>query len=207
MPWMSEMMAITAVTPTIVPSRVRNERSLLARREASASATHSRNGTSASDRCDRADRRGTRRQVDPPRLLAQVALDPSVAQADDAVGVGGDVLLVGDDDHGLSLAVDGLEGGEDLVAGLGVEVPGGLVGEDDRRPVDQGAGDGDTLALAARQLVGAVLHAVGQADDGEGLGGAILAFARAEPGIDERQLDVVERVGARQQVEGLEDEA
>jgi hypothetical protein len=35
---------------------------------------------------------------------------------------------------------------------------------------------------------------------------ALLPLARGHAGVDERQLDVVERRGARQQVEGLEDE-
>jgi len=47
-----------------------------------------------------------------------------------------------------------VEEGHDLVAGLGVEVSGGLVGEDDGGVIDQGAGDGDALALAAGEFVG-----------------------------------------------------
>jgi hypothetical protein len=40
-----------------------------------------------------------------------------------------------------------------------VEVARRLVGEDDRRTVDQGAGDGDALAFAAGKLRGQVLEA------------------------------------------------
>ena len=50
------------------------------------------------------------------------------------------------------------------IAGLGVEVAGGLVGEDDGRAVDERAGDGDALALAAGELVGLVVHAGFEAD-------------------------------------------
>jgi hypothetical protein len=45
---------------------------------------------------------------------------------------------------------------DDGRAGLAVEVGGRLVGEHDARPGDQGARDGDALALAAGQLVGAL---------------------------------------------------
>jgi len=37
----------------------------------------------------------------------------------------------------------------DLTAGLGIEVPGGLVGKEDFGIVHEGAGDGDALTLAA----------------------------------------------------------
>ena len=44
-----------------------------------------------------------------------------------------------------------------------VQVAGGLVGQQHPGLVDEGPGDGDALALAAAELRGAVLHAVGQA--------------------------------------------
>ena len=56
----------------------------------------------------------------------------------------------------LPLGVELVEEGHDLIAGVGVEVAGGLVGEDDGGLVDEGAGDGDALALAAGELVGLV---------------------------------------------------
>ena len=71
-----------------------------------------------------------------------------------------------------------IEESHDLEAGLGVEVSRGLVGEDDRRIVDQSARDGDALALAAGELVGLVHHARFQADIGERLLGALQALAR-----------------------------
>ena len=52
------------------------------------------------------------------------------------------------------LAVELAEELHDLVAGLRVEVAGGLVGQDQLRVVDQRAGDGHALLLAAGQLVG-----------------------------------------------------
>ena len=78
-------------------------------------------------------------------------LDEAVAHDDDAVAQG----------HGLGLVVGDVdEGGVDplaqldylrahLVAELGVEVGQGFVHEEDLRLADDGAADGDTLALAA----------------------------------------------------------
>ena len=53
---------------------------------------------------------------------------------------------------------------EDLAARRGVEVAGRLVGEDDRRPRDERAGDRDALLLAAGELGRSVRAAVGEAD-------------------------------------------
>jgi hypothetical protein len=65
---------------------------------------------------------------------------------------------VGDEDEGFALAVQVVEEIEDFFAGLGVEVAGGFVGEDDERAVGKGAGDGDALLLAAGKLVGLVIR-------------------------------------------------
>jgi hypothetical protein len=123
------------------------------------------------------------------------------------VGVFGDVGLVGDEDDGVALGLEIVEEGHDLDAGLGVEVAGGLVGEDDGGVVDQGAGDGDALALSAGELVGLVVHAGFEVDVAQGLFGALDALGGGGAVVDERQLDVVQSGGAGQQVEGLEDEA
>src|SRR5882672_10402770 len=58
------------------------------------------------------------------------------------------------DDADALLAVQALENRHDLDAGAGIERAGGLVGEDDSRVVDQAAGDGHALLLAAGELIG-----------------------------------------------------
>ena len=117
-----------------------------------------------------------------------------------------DVGLVRDHDHGVAGARELVEQRHDLLRRGRVEVAGGLVGEQDRRTVDQRARDGDALALPARELVGMVAHAVLEADALERLGGAPAALGARHPRVDHRQLDVLERGGARQQMEGLEHE-
>ena len=75
----------------------------------------------------------------------------------------------GHDDGGAG-AVDPVEQLHDADAGLRVEVAGGLVGDQQHRPVDERAGDRDALLLTAGELAGqAVLLAV-QADELEHLG-------------------------------------
>ena len=136
-----------------------------------------------------------------------IARDDAISNGDNAMRVFGDVRLVGDEDDGVALGVEVVEERHDLLAGLGVEVAGGLVGEDDGGTVDQRAGDGDALALAAGELVGLVHHAGAEVDGLEDGLGAFGALGGGRAVVDERQLDVVEGGGAGEQVEGLEDEA
>ena len=63
---------------------------------------------------------------------------------------------------------------------LRVEVPGRLVGEQDRRVVDQRARDRDALLLPARQLVRMVVGAVAEPDQLEHLHGALVPFGRLQ---------------------------
>ena len=55
----------------------------------------------------------------------------AVLDMNHAVSVFGNIGLVGDEDDGVAARVQFVEEAHDLVAGLGVEVTGGLVGEDD----------------------------------------------------------------------------
>src|SRR6185369_12166573 len=105
-----------------------------------------------------------------------IAGDFAVADVDYAVGVFGDVGLVGYDDDGVALGLELVEEGHDFDAGFGVEVASGLVGQDDAGAVDEGAGDGDALALSAGELVGLVVHAAVEVDVVQGFLGALDAF-------------------------------
>ena len=70
---------------------------------------------------------------------------------------------MGDHHDGGAVFVELPEELEDAVGGFAVQVAGGLVREDDLRAVEQGAGDGDALLLAAgelmRHLMGLCRHA------------------------------------------------
>ena len=136
--------------------------------------------------------------------------DPAVADDEDAVGVGRGLGVVGDEDDRLAaLVARPPERVEDLAAGRVVEVAGRLVGEEEGRARDEGAGDGDALLLAGRQLVGLVVLLAGQVDELDDVADPVgeLAAAGVLAGDRERQRDVLADVEQRDQVERLEDEA
>src|ERR1043165_103234 len=65
----------------------------------------------------------------------------------------------------------------------------------------------DALALTARELVWLVHQALGEVDGAQRLLGHLVSLRSTDATIDQRQLDVVKRSRAREQVEGLKDEA
>jgi hypothetical protein len=76
---------------------------------------------------------------------------------------------VGDDqERDPLLLVDLAHEREDLVGGPGVEVAGRLVGQHQRRPPHQRAGDRHALLLPARQAPRVLVRAVAEADLGQG---------------------------------------
>ena len=85
---------------------------------------------------------------------------------------GRDVRVVGDEHDRPAGRVELAEQGDDLGAGVAVEVAGRLVGEDQRRLRHERAGDGDALLLAAGQLRRLVVDAVAEAQPLEGGAGA-----------------------------------
>jgi len=63
---------------------------------------------------------------------------------------------MGDEEDRLAPGMEPAEQSEDLMTTLGVERPGRLVGQQQRRGVRQGAGDGQALTLPTRQDTGNV---------------------------------------------------
>src|ERR1700728_384985 len=96
-----------------------------------------------------------------------VALDHSVFDVDNAVSIFGNVMFVRDQHNGISLAVQAIEQGHNLITSLRVEVAGGFVRQDDGWPIHQSTSHGDTLALAAGEFVWLVGHGLFHADRGE----------------------------------------
>ena len=87
-------------------------------------------------------------------------VQPAAAQHQPSVGMGGDVLFVGDHDDGAALAVQPVEQLQDLVCGLQVQAAGGFVDQQKLGVADQRPSDGHALHLAAGELAGVVLGAV-----------------------------------------------
>ena len=82
----------------------------------------------------------------------------AVVQVDDAVAAVGDGGVVGDHHDRPARRHQLVEQLQDRLARLAVEVPGGLVGQQDERVVDQRPGDAHALLLPAGQLHGAVVE-------------------------------------------------
>src|SRR5579871_6714058 len=95
----------------------------------------------------------------PKALGGLVREDLPIANMHDAVCVVRNIRFVGYEDDGVAARMKAVEQGHDLDAGLGIEVAGWFVGQNDRWAVDQCACDGDTLPLPARELVRLVVHA------------------------------------------------
>ena len=98
------------------------------------------------------------------------------------------------------------EQAEDILGGGGIQVSGGLVGEDHRRLRHQCPGDGHALLLATGELTRSVVDAVTEPDSAQRLDGARLALLRCDARVQHGQLDVAPCRQRGQQVELLEDE-
>src|SRR5581483_5299814 len=105
----------------------------------------------------------------------------------------GQLGVVGDHRDRAAVAVQVRQEVDDGGAGGRVEVPGRLVGEQQRGPSDDRAGDGDALALAAGQVVRAMGEAVPQADAFERRAGELAAPARRRAVVQQSGGDVVQR--------------
>ncbi len=145
------------------------------------------------------------------RRGAAIGEDPSVHELDDPVGAGGEPGIVRHHEHGeAALLVEAAKQGEYLIGGLGIEVAGGLIGEQQHRPVKQRAGDRHPLLLPSRKLGGLAPPLLGLEPDGseQGLGLDAKRRRQAPPVTGEaRQQHVLEGAEGGEEVMELEHEA
>ena len=138
---------------------------------------------------------------------AFVRLNQSVAETDDPFGVRGDVVLVRHHDDRASLVVQPGEQLHDLQGRFRVQVAGGFIRQNEIRIVDQAAGDGHALLLAAGQLRRPVPQPLAQADHrGQGVA-AFFGLPVDAALVVQRHLDVLDDRQLRNQVVRLEHEA
>ena len=131
--------------------------------------------------------------------------DPAVAQEDDAIGPRGQLGIVGHHDGGHAAVAGGEDQAHhDLCIG-GVERAGGLVGQEQTTFAHHGAGDGDALALTARQHVGVVRRPVLQPEILEGRERGRLGLAGRDAIELQGKGDVLHGAQPGQQVVVLED--
>ena len=132
---------------------------------------------------------------------ALAELDHAPAHAVDHRGV------VRRHDDGRARAVDAVQQLHDPDRRLGVEVARRLVGQQQRRMVDEGARDADALLLAAGELVGEVVQLRGQAGQAQDVGHLGPDLLARVAGDLQRVGDVVVDGAVGQQLEVLEDDA
>jgi len=111
-----------------------------------------------------------------------------------------------DDSHaelGLQLAQES----KDRFAGGGIQIAGGLVGEKNLRAIDESAGDGHALLLAAGEFGGAVAKTMCEANALEGFADTRWALGPIHFGEAKWEFDILFEGHAREEVERLEDHA
>src|SRR5690625_387094 len=91
------------------------------------------------------------------------AVDETVLEMDDTFGAIRDMIIVRDHDNRFAAFVKFVEQLENFLLGLGVEVSGRFVGEDDQRIVCEGAGNCHPLLLASGELCRTVVEAFPEA--------------------------------------------
>src|SRR5436305_12052752 len=87
-------------------------------------------------------------------LASLVTGDDTVLDVNHPVSILGNIVLVSHENDRVALALQPIEQGHNLDAGLGVEVAGGFVGKNDGRLVDQSARDGHALPVSTGGFVG-----------------------------------------------------
>src|SRR5438309_12130880 len=83
-----------------------------------------------------------------------VLFDQAVANCDNAMRTGGNVVLVRDQNNSVPVFMQLLEQVHDVIARRGVQRAGWFVSQQDGWMIHQRARNRDSLALAARKLVG-----------------------------------------------------
>ena len=141
-------------------------------------------------------------------FVGDVTLHHTIHKTHDAFGIGRHVGLMRDHQHGDAVVhVQAPQQLHDLAAALGVQVAGGLVGQQHGGLGDDGAGNGHALLLPARQFGRCVVFPARQADRCQRLAGGRAACAGRFAAVQQGQLHVLLRRGARQQVEALKHKA
>src|SRR5207342_3133823 len=165
-PCPTDTITITAAMPMITPSEVSALRNQLPRRAKTAVRRISRkfmavlqvlrcrpwrNPSGAPTSCPAIPGRALISAADADRASALRADEP-IPHHEDAIAMLRHIRIVRDQHHGVVFLLQALEQSQDLLAGAAVERASRLVGEQDRRAVDQRSRDGDTLLLSAGKL-------------------------------------------------------
>ena len=121
----------------------------------------------------------------------RAVVDATVADGHGTVGLGGDTGIMRDEYDGLAAFLEFVEGLHHERSGGGVQVSRRFVRQDDGRVVYEGARDGDSLHLSARELGDAVVPVVDRQRDGlQRMDGAHLTLSPRHVGVRQRQHNI-----------------
>src|SRR6478672_6967916 len=109
-------------------------------------------------------------------------------------------------DGELLVSIQPLEDAHDLDRGARVERSRWFVRKNDGRVIDERSRKGNTLLLATGQLARHVSFPIGKAHFRQRRLGTTLPLRRAQPRIEQGELYVFQRRGARHEIETLKDE-
>ena len=140
-------------------------------------------------------------------VRSAIVNDAAVANFDDAIGIGGHLRIVRDDDHGVAFGVQLAQNAHDFLSALAVQCAGRLVGENDFTAIDQCARDTHALLLPAGKLIGAVVFALAQTETLQQCGTARASLLGRVARINGGDFDIAHGVQVSQQVIALENEA
>ena len=114
---------------------------------------------------------------------------------------------MGHQHQGDAALVQGVENGQHLRGGAGIEGAGGFIGQQQRRVVDDRPGDGHPLLLAAGELIWSVGQTLGQAHPLQGRGRPPTPLHQGHARINHRQHHVLQGTELGQQVKLLKHKA
>src|ERR1700677_1653035 len=117
------------------------------------------------------------------------------------------VQVVTGDHHRHNDVVEALEELHDLEREVRIEITSGLIGDEQRRLADDGAGDADALPLAGRKLEREIALLAEESDLIERRAHALVDLAPGHARDDERQSDVVGARPVEEQLVILEHDA
>src|SRR6266511_3868545 len=203
-------MTITEQTPNTMPNTVRSERSRCNQRLFTPRRTTRLRRSSGCARITGTGAEvvgGWSAMMRPDlRLLAGIALDLPVAEANRAPRTARDTLVVAHQNDRLTLLMQIVEHVQDFLPRGRIEVAGRFVCQDDERVVDESPCDGDALLLATGQFEWFVIQAMLQSDAGGERLGALAALSRRSSLIIQRHFDVLHDAELLDEIVGLENE-
>jgi hypothetical protein len=140
-------------------------------------------------------------------ILQRLGSDAAVEHVNHSIRLFGQMLVVGDNHKGCPISIQPPKELQDILPRGGIQLPGRLIRQQQRRSIRQRSGNRHSLHLSTRQLCCLVPGTVRQAYIPEELGCTLAPGGTRYTGFRHWQLHVFLSRQNRQQMESLKDEA